>query len=197
MDLSTSKEEPSRACCTLVVCAIPDLNVVYEDTISVILTIPYVAGKFQKLFWKFRVRQLHFLTGFLAFREVEPCLTLYRRLVEVRPDLIPEVILFDGELLYNRYSFTFFSMLPANVLLCKGNGVFHPRGLGLASHFGVLADVCTIGVAKNLHQIGAIMRNEAHVSRVYSLKEPGETVLLEGNLGVVINRKVNLFHVHL
>jgi hypothetical protein len=32
--------------------------------------------------------------------------------------------------------------------MIDGNGVLHPRGFGLASHFGVLADIPTIGVAK-------------------------------------------------
>ncbi|HIH98335.1 MAG TPA: methylated-DNA--[protein]-cysteine S-methyltransferase [Thermoplasmata archaeon] len=35
-------------------------------------------------------------------------------------------------------------------LMVDGNGVLHPRGVGLASHVGVLLDMPTIGVAKRL-----------------------------------------------
>lgn len=37
-----------------------------------------------------------------------------------------------------------------NVLMINGHGILHPRGFGLASHVGVLADAPTIGVAKRL-----------------------------------------------
>ena len=33
--------------------------------------------------------------------------------------------------------------------MCDGQGLAHPRGLGLASHVGLLAGVPTIGVAKS------------------------------------------------
>ena len=36
------------------------------------------------------------------------------------------------------------------VLMLDGNGVLHPYGIGLASHTGVVLDVPTVGVAKNL-----------------------------------------------
>lgn len=41
--------------------------------------------------------------------------------------------------------------LPArpDVLLCDGQGLAHPRGLGLASHVGLWLDVPTLGVAKS------------------------------------------------
>lgn len=36
-----------------------------------------------------------------------------------------------------------------DLVMCDGQGVAHPRGLGLASHVGLLAGVATIGVAKS------------------------------------------------
>ena len=36
-----------------------------------------------------------------------------------------------------------------DLLMCDGQGLAHPRGLGLASHVGLLAGVPTIGVAKS------------------------------------------------
>ena len=37
---------------------------------------------------------------------------------------------------------------PPDVLLCDGQGVAHPRRLGIASHLGVLTGLATVGVGK-------------------------------------------------
>lgn len=62
-----------------------------------------------------------YIPGFLGFREV-PCLLQAWELLPVKPD----------------------------ILILDGHGITHPRGAGIASQFGVLANTATIGCAKNM-----------------------------------------------
>jgi deoxyribonuclease V len=62
-----------------------------------------------------------YIPGFLSYRELPSMMEAYTSL-ENRPDMI----------------------------MVDGNGILHPRRIGLASHLGVLLDTVTIGVAKNL-----------------------------------------------
>jgi endonuclease V len=108
--------------------------------------------------------KLPYIAGFLAFREVTPLLDLLQTLKQVNPNIFPQVIIVDG------------------------NGMLHPRGFGLASHLGVLANVPTIGVAKNFLQIddGENLKM-AHVKVIAreKLKKGGDTYILQGKSGII------------
>ena len=65
-----------------------------------------------------------YIPGYLSFRESPPVIEAFEKL-SVRPD----------------------------VLMCDGQGIAHPRRLGLASHLGLWLDIPTIGCAKS-HLIG-------------------------------------------
>lgn len=60
-----------------------------------------------------------YIPGFLSFRESPALLAAWDRLTQ-KPDLV----------------------------MVDGQGISHPRRLGIASHFGLLVDVPTIGIAK-------------------------------------------------
>jgi len=62
-----------------------------------------------------------YIPGFLSFREIPAILEALSQIKTI-PDII----------------------------LCDGQGIAHPRGLGIASHLGVIIDMPTIGVAKSL-----------------------------------------------
>ncbi|KAG0343705.1 hypothetical protein BG004_005065 [Podila humilis] len=68
---------------------------------------------------------LPYIAGYLAFREVGPLMGLISTIRANQPQLVPQLIFVDG---------------------C---GILHPRGFGLASHLGLLADIPTIGCSKN------------------------------------------------
>ncbi len=97
------------------------------------------------------------------------------------------------------------SQLP-ELLLVDGQGIAHPRGLGIASHLGVHLDIPSIGVAKTLFygkpeeelgekagsavrlmdkfgQVGWVLRSRDNVKPLYI--SPGHRVTMEDALEVV------------
>lgn len=71
--------------------------------------------------------QVPYVPGFLAFREAPVLLLLLDNMKKRANHFYPQVLMVDG------------------------NGLLHPRGFGLASHIGVLANLTTIGVGKNVN----------------------------------------------
>jgi deoxyribonuclease V len=93
-----------------------------------------------------------------------------------------------------------------DVLICDGQGIAHPRRLGLASHLGLLLDLPTVGCAKSrlvgkyaavgeeagsiseiIHKektVGAVVRTREKVKPVFV--SPGYKIDLKGALSVVL-----------
>ncbi|KAJ4436205.1 endonuclease V-like isoform X2 [Periplaneta americana] len=140
MDLSFIKGDDNVACAALIVCELPDFEVVYEDITMVPLTVPYIPG-------------------FLGFREAPSLVDAFFRLCDTQPSLVPECLLVDG------------------------NGALHPRGFGLASHIGVLCDIPTVGVAKNLYHMDGIVRDDDHKQKISQLCKPGDHFALDTSAG--------------
>ncbi|XP_048576306.1 endonuclease V isoform X2 [Nematostella vectensis] len=141
VDISFPKGDDVHACACLVIISYPGLEVVYEDLAMVHLTSPYVPE-------------------FLAFREVEFLVESIKRLQQRKPDMMPQVIMVDG------------------------NGILHPRGFGIASHLGVITDIPTIGVAKNLFHVDGIEKGEEHTKQISCLlQDKGNSFPLVGKSG--------------
>lgn len=95
---------------------------------------------------------------------------------------------------------------PPDLLLCDGQGIAHPRRLGIAAHLGLLTDIPSLGVGKSRlfgsHDtvpqkrgawtplkhgdeiIGAVLRTRAGVKPVYV--SPGHRIDLETALRYVM-----------
>jgi deoxyinosine 3'endonuclease (endonuclease V) len=73
-----------------------------------------------------------YIPGFLAFREVTHLVKLFRKFESERPELRPDVMFVDG------------------------NGLLHPEKFGSACHLGVLLDIPTVAIAKNLFDIDGL-----------------------------------------
>jgi len=94
-----------------------------------------------------------------------------------------------------------FNMLEQKpeVLIVKGNGILHPRRIGMASHVGILLDIATIGIAKKM-MVGQIRERTIYVekeARGYELAtrehakpiyvSPGHKISLKSSLEIVKN----------
>ncbi|KAM5566238.1 endonuclease V [Rosa sericea] len=73
-----------------------------------------------------------YVPGFLAFREAPVLLELLEKMKAGANLFYPQLLMVDG------------------------NGILHPRGFGLACHLGILANLPTIGIGKNLHHVDGL-----------------------------------------
>jgi len=94
-----------------------------------------------------------------------------------------------------------FNMLERkpDVLIVKGNGILHPRRIGMASQVGILLDMATIGIAKNLmlgevrektiyvdkEAVGYKLVTREHAKPIYI--SPGHKISLKTSLEVIKN----------
>lgn len=96
--------------------------------------------------------------------------------------------------------------LTPDILLCDGQGIAHPRRLGIASHLGLLTNLPSIGVAKSRligefdmpgeekgdwqplrikgEQVGVVLRSRAHVKPLYI--SPGHKVSIASSMHIVM-----------
>jgi len=102
-----------------------------------------------------------YIPGFLAFREVKFLVDLINELKQTNSQLIPQVIFVDG------------------------NGILHPRGFGLASHLGVLVDIPTIGIGKNLLFVDGLTKSTVRTDFDSKCHQSGDFVNLQGQSGQI------------
>jgi deoxyribonuclease V len=110
-----------------------------------------------------------YVPGYLSFREIPPLLKLAEQLNDL-PD----------------------------VLLCDGQGIAHPRGLGLASHLGLILDIPTVGCAKSVlvgdYQLPAVEKG-ARSPLVFQGKQVGVALRTRYNVKPVyvsVGHKIRL-----
>lgn len=148
-----------------------------DEVISAMVACDYSTMEIVKRDYTVSRANFPYVPGFLSFREGPPIIKTFNKFGK-KPD----------------------------VLLIDGNGILHPRGIGLASHVGVLIDVPTIGIAKNLlcgrfkepKRVGdhsPIIYENKTVGHAYKSKKgcklifvsPGHKMSLETSLKIIKN----------
>ncbi|MCX6089449.1 MAG: endonuclease V [Candidatus Atribacteria bacterium] len=138
---------------------------------AVVVVLDYPSLELQQVVWATAEAVFPYVPGFLSFREGPAVEAALMKL-----PVVPQIFFFDGQ------------------------GIAHPRGVGLASHFGVLFDIVSVGVAKSLlvgsfveppllpgsysyleyhgQKVGAAIRTRAGVKPVFV--SPGHRIDVEG-----------------
>ena len=112
--------------------------------------------------------KIPYIPGYLAFREAP----VFMKLIDIQKEhcshLTPQLILMDG------------------------NGVWHPRRAGIASHFGVLSGIPCFGVSKNVLLADGIGREQ--IEQLLTEKAPGENEYFEviGDSGDILGLAYNV-----
>ncbi len=96
--------------------------------------------------------------------------------------------------------------IQPEIILCDGQGIAHPRRLGIASHLGLLLDCPTIGVGKSRlvgahdrvdenkgaysplifkdQQVGVVLRTRKKVKPLYI--SPGHNISIDSSINIVM-----------
>ncbi len=166
-----------------------------------------------RLHLSFPERPIHLIAGAdISFNRFSP--TLYAGIVVLSfPDLLP--VEEEWEITQTTFPYVpgylSFREAPAiietfkklrkspDIMILDGQGIAHPRGLGLAAHVGLLLDLPTIGCAKSLlvgeyepvlpmkgassylvykgNKVGKVLRTRSHVKPVFV--SPGHLMDIE------------------
>ncbi|KAJ8477597.1 hypothetical protein OPV22_021324 [Ensete ventricosum] len=103
--------------------------------------------------------QVPYVPGFLAFREAPMLLGLLNKMKANAHPFYPQLLMVDG------------------------NGLLHPRGLGLACHLGILANLPTIGIGKNLHHVDGLTQSAVRQSLEARENYDKDLIFLTGKSG--------------
>ncbi|CAE7202271.1 Endov [Symbiodinium sp. CCMP2456] len=143
------------------------LDISFEDgtnRATAVLVVCELRGCHLKLIYEDSVdvdMALPYISGFLFVREIPAYELLLQRMRDSAPDVEPDVFLVDG------------------------SGLFHPRQCGSASHFGILHNLRTIGVAKKLLCFEDFDREHGQTVEEKVLSRPGDSAPLVGTSGFI------------
>ena len=96
-----------------------DIAYTSDQLVAVVVVLDYKTLEFVEARHVVAKPQMPYIPTFLSYRESPPIIEAFN-LLDKRPD----------------------------IMVVDGNGILHPRKLGLASHLGLLLDIPTIGIAK-------------------------------------------------
>jgi deoxyinosine 3'endonuclease (endonuclease V) len=77
-----------------------------------------------------------YIAGYLAFRELDGYILVFQNIIAKNISLLDKIAF----------------------IMIDGNGILHPKMMGIATHFGILVDIPTIGCGKQLYQIDGLNR---------------------------------------
>jgi len=92
-----------------------------DITFGVVLILEFPSMRIKKKYIQKERTKVSYIPGLLTFREAPTLLSLFKKVKE-----------------------------KVDLILIDGHGIAHPRGVGLASHIGLMLEKPTIGCAKNL-----------------------------------------------
>lgn len=111
-----------------------DQTFIKEEVISCVCVLDKKLNLIESKFSRLRAK-ISYVPGFLFYREGPAVIEAFNKL-ERKPD----------------------------VMIVDGNGILHPRGIGMASQLGLLLDIPTIGAAKKL-MCGKVKEGKVYVDK--------------------------------